>query len=95
MENSDIKNFLKAKRGIAVAKVISVFLLLFVFAFPFYDQLGITDYLTILAPALIMVIIGQIWFGFNGVSQQELVNIIQRQIARDPETLRKLSNHDT
>ena len=95
MESSEIKDYVKAKKGVAIAKTTSLFLLLFVFAFPFYDSLGITKYLSYLAPVFAMSLVGYIWFGFFGVSDKTLLNIIERQIAKDPEAIQKLLNHDT
>ncbi|GGW79748.1 hypothetical protein [Alteromonas halophila] len=95
MESSDIKDYLKAKKGMAMAKVASTFLLLFVFAFPFYDKLGITNYLPFMAPMFAMLLVGYIWFGVTGVSEQTLLNIIERQISKDPEAIQRLSKHDT
>lgn len=94
MESSEIKGYVTAKKGVVIAKITSLFLLLFVFAFPFYDSLGITNYLPYLAPVFAMTLVGYIWFGFFGVSEQALLNIIERQIAKDPEAIQKLLNHE-
>lgn len=91
MDTSDIKDYLQARKSVPMTKVLSAIFFIFACSFPFYDNLGISSYLPQLIPMFAMLIVGQIWFGFSGVSQQKLLDIMERQIARDPEALQKLS----
>ena len=95
MEESDIKIYLKAKKGVTIAKIDSAFFLLFALGFPFYDALGIIEKAAIILPSIAMFLFVNVWIGFNGVSQTDLVALIERQMAKDPEAIKRLSKHGT
>ena len=95
MEESDIKMYVKAKRGLIIGKICSLFFLAAAFSFPFYDLIGVKDNAAFILPSISMLIFLQVWFGYTGVSQHDLISIIERQIAKDPESIKRLSKHAT
>ena len=95
MEESDIKKFQDAKRGLVGLKLSSFVLLLVSVFLPFSHSLGISQHLIYFVPGLAVFVFVGIWGGYKGVSNQDLLNIIERQIARDPKAIQRLSKRDT